>query len=95
MHMAISKTQHCVLRLQQRGIPPLVLDLLSQFGESQYHEGCEILSFTKKALRRIAQYAGADIVRQIQKYMACYAVFKDGACVTVAYQLRHHKRDRQ
>jgi hypothetical protein len=53
-------TVHAQTRLQQRGIPPLVVDLLMQFGSSFRCGGAERLMFDKTAIRRLRRHLGGE-----------------------------------
>lgn len=55
----MSLTLHAAKRCQQRGVPPLVVDLLLEFGSRQHDGlGAEICYFDKKAKKRLQTYAG-------------------------------------
>ena len=55
----MSLTLHAAKRCQQRGVPPLVIDLLLEFGSRQHDGlGAEICYFDKKAKKRLQTYAG-------------------------------------
>ena len=41
--------QHSVLRMQQRGITQCDVEVLLQFGHSEFHRGSEIVSFDRKS----------------------------------------------
>jgi hypothetical protein len=45
----ITFTMHAETRIQQRGIPPMVIDLLMQFGSASRCGGAERLMFDKLA----------------------------------------------
>ena len=47
-------TAHANVRSQQRGIPPIVVDLLFQFGHRQHdHAGAEIVYFDRRSRKRL------------------------------------------
>lgn len=55
-------TEHAAVQIQQRGIPPLVVDLLLQFGRREHdHRGAEIVYFDRNSRSRIEKYTGGLI----------------------------------
>ena len=80
-------TRHASLRTQQRGIPPMVIELLLDYGsERSAGEGTTSFFFDKAARRRIKSYVGG-LMAAVSKYLNCYAIVcKDGKIITVAYR---------
>ena len=80
-------TRHAEARLNQRGIPPFVVELLDRFGSVQRSYGQEKVYFdgsAKKALRK--HFGGARGMRLIEPFLDVYAVLADdGAVVTVGH----------
>lgn len=85
---------HAQARLQQRAIPPLVLDLLQEFGSGFRSHGAERLIFDKAAVKRLKRHLGGDRgLRVIERWLRVYAVVGDsGHLVTVAHRTRHLRR---
>jgi len=82
-------TQHANVRAQQRGIPPLVLDLLLEFGTREHDaRGTEIVFFDRRARRHVESYAGG-LFNKLNEHLNAYAVVSDGKVVTVGAR---HKR---
>jgi hypothetical protein len=55
----MNMTQHAAKRSQQRAIPPMLIDLLLQFGTSQpAGTGVSKMYFDKAARQRVKKYAG-------------------------------------
>lgn len=76
-------TKHAAVRIQQRGIPPLVVDLLLQFGQREHdHHGAEIYYFDKSSRNRIKKYSW-DIIGKLSEHLQSYAVLADGNIITV------------
>lgn len=76
-------TTHSHIRSQQRGIPPLVVDLLLQFGRREHdHRGAEIVYFDRRSRKRIESYAGG-LISKLSKHLKSYVVIADGVVVTV------------
>ena len=86
-------TRHAQACIQQRAIPPFVIDLLQDYGEVSYHRGREIFQFTQKSCRTIKRDLGKDQLPAIEKYFNAYIVTRENYLITVAYQDRHMKRN--
>lgn len=81
-------TDHASVRCQQRGIPPLVVDLLLQFGHREHdHHGAEILHFDRHSRKRIKSYAGG-LISKLSEYLDSYAVLADGRILTVGTRFK-------
>jgi hypothetical protein len=83
-------TLHAQARLQQRGIPPLVIELLERFGSCVRSCGADRLIFDKAAITRLRRHLGGDRgLRVIDRWLNVYAVIgDDGRFVTVSHQHR-------
>jgi hypothetical protein len=79
-------TKHCEHRMQKRGIPEAVIDLLLDFGVSyQQGDGTERFHFTKKSFRNAARYLGQQ-AKYFDKYRQAYLVISnDGKSITAGY----------
>jgi hypothetical protein len=88
-------THHAEDRLQQRGVPPFVIELLDRFGASARCQGAEKVFFDKqsrKALRR--HLGGARSLRLIEPWLDTYAVLSDeGVVVTVGHRQKRINRE--
>jgi hypothetical protein len=81
-------SKHAAVRLQQRGIAPLIVDLLLQFGATE-RSGRDTTRyyFDKPARRRLRAYAG-PLARVLEAHLDYYAVVgADGTIVTTAPRL--------
>lgn len=89
----MNTTAHATIRCQQRGIPPLVVDLLLQFGCREHdHAGAEIVYFDRHSRKRIESYAGG-LISKLSEHLDSYAVVADGEIVTVGTRykrINHH-----
>ncbi len=86
-------SHHAQARLQQRGIPPAVVERLLDFGRETYdHRGGTILFFdhqARKTLRRVE----SDAFRQIESHLDTYLVLgEDGVVVTVGHRTQRINR---
>jgi hypothetical protein len=85
---------HARDRLQQRAVPPFVLELLQRFGSSMRCGGAERIFFDKAARRRVKDYLGGSRgLRAVESWLGVYMVLGDnGRVVTVAHQERRFRR---
>jgi hypothetical protein len=85
-----SLTDHALARLQQRGLPPLVIDWLHTHGR-EHHDGrgATILYFDKRARRSLERTVGREPVRRMKQWLNAYAVVgSDGRVVTAGHRYR-------
>ncbi len=81
-------SEHARLRMQQRGIPPLVLTWLLDFGQKRHdHKGGVVHYFDKRSRRDLERSVGRGIVRRLSEYMDSYAVssLQDDVVETVGH----------
>jgi hypothetical protein len=85
---------HAKTRLQQRGIPPLVVDLLMQFGSPSRCGGAERLMFDKQAMKRLRRHLGGERgLKVVERWLSVYAIIGDDGCVvTTAHKCAHFHR---
>ena len=78
-------TKHAQMRQQQRGIPPLVIDLLIDYGTvERAGEDTTKHYFDKASRRRVMAYAGR-LGSLLEEYLDYYAVVgSNGQVITVA-----------
>lgn len=91
--MLTNYTNHAAIRLQQRGIPPVVSDLLIAYGDEKFDgHGCVIRYFSATGLQELTSDLGKDSTQLMDKHRHCYLVqaIDDGAVITVAK--RHLKK---
>ncbi len=73
MHLS----KHAQTRAQQRAIPPMLIDLLLQFGSSEWAgTGVSKVFFDKPSRRRVKAYAG-NLGGLLDEYLDVYAVITD------------------
>lgn len=87
-------TSHARVRMQQRGVPPLILEWLLQYGATAYDgHGARIRYFDKHAKQQIRRAKGDVVLRRLHELFDSYAVVsEDGAVVTVGHRYRRAKR---
>lgn len=81
-------TKHAEIRCQQRGIPPLIIEWLLDFGKPVYNHGAEIYHFDKKSKKAIERYAGKQILSTLDRYMDAYLVFAAGRVITAGHRFK-------
>jgi hypothetical protein len=76
--------------LQQRGLPPLIVDWLHTYGKEHHdHHGATILYFDRHARRRLERAVGRSPVRCMERWLDAYAVVGgDGQLITTGYRYR-------
>ena len=86
-------TKHALDRSRQRAIPPLLIDLLLQFGASEAAgDGARKVYFDKSARRRLDAYAGT-LATSLQGHLDLYAVIGgDDQVVTVGHRTKRISR---
>ena len=86
-------TRHTDVRMQQRGIPPLIRDWLLQYGkESHDHHGAIIRYFDKEAVRSLRRQVGSAPVCRMAEFMNAYLVERNGVIVTVGHRSKRFRR---
>lgn len=87
------QSQHAASRMKQRCIPPIIVDLLMEFGASEpAGEGATKVFFDKPARRKLKAYAGplADV---LQPHLDVYAVVAaDTKVITVGHRQTRIRR---
>jgi hypothetical protein len=87
-------TQHARRRMQQRGIPPQVLDWLIDYGSIAYdHHGGRVRYLDHAGRRRLLGEVGSVALRRYHEKLDAYAVESaDGAVLTVGHRYRRLPR---
>lgn len=79
-------SKHASDRSQQRGIPPLIMEWLFEFGMEEHHRGRQIVYFDKRSRRSLRRAVGRQVITKLDKYMNCYLVVDDGMVITVGHR---------
>jgi hypothetical protein len=90
----VGLTAHGASRMQQRGLPPLILDWLHRFGHEHYDgRGGVVLHFNKPARRRLEHELGRMPMRRMKEWLDVYAVVstEDGRIITAGHRHRRLK----
>ncbi len=79
-------SRHASTRAQQRGVPPLILDWLLDYGAQEFDgHGGIVRYFNNEALRDLERQVGHAPVARLSEYLRCYLVESstDGGVITV------------
>lgn len=89
------KTQHAMVRSQQRGIPPFIDQILDLYGHEQYDgHGGVILYLDKNSIRRMERDMGRKPVRRLAEWHNAYKILSsiDGHTITIGHRSARIKR---
>ena len=89
----MNMTKHAQSRLQQRTIPPLIIDWLCRYGcRLKGVNGTTVCFFDKESRRHLASEVGHVVVRRLSDMMDTYLVISGDSIVNVGHRykpLRH------
>jgi hypothetical protein len=87
-------SKHAQVRMQQRGIPPIVVDCLKTMGARAYdHHGGRIRYFDHAGWRRLERTWGEEFARKFDRFRDTYLVETPGGEVmTVGHKFRRIQR---
>jgi hypothetical protein len=90
----MKQTRHSGARLQQRAIPPFMVELLERFGSEMRCGGADRLFFDKTAIKRLQRHMGGRrSLRHIEPWLNVYIVIGDnGQLVTAAHRTQRFNR---
>ncbi len=83
-------TKHAEKRAQQRGIPPMVDQLLDLYGQEEHNgHGTVILYLSKNSIRNMERDLGRRPVSRLSEWLNAYKVKSiDGLTITVGHRTR-------
>ena len=95
MNTDLLVSAHAASRMQQRGIPPLILEWLRQYGSSEPAAGsADLLYFDKRAKRKLSQDVGGAIVDALMPLLDAFAVMSvDGRVITTGWRTQRVRRN--
>ncbi len=87
-------TNHAYIRMQQRGIQPVDIDAVLDFGQCEFHQGCEIFSVRKSVSQKLLKLGAVshDLIGKIHRI---YVVTKGDIVITVGHRYKRLKRNRK
>ena len=86
-------TKHAKTRSSQRGIPPLISDLLILYGDTKYtgRQG-RLKFFSKKSKQKMSRDLGAPVVDQLSRFFNIYQLESIyGSIITNARRTKHKR----
>lgn len=91
----LTMTNHARARIQQRGIPEVVVENLLDFGREAYdHLGSRIFYFDRRARQALRRACGKETYKRIEARLDAYAVLApSGDIVTVGHRTRRINRN--
>jgi hypothetical protein len=88
-------SKHATDRNQQRGIPPVIHEWLTRFGQEHYdgRGGCRVF-FSKTSVKKMNRELGKDFVSKNKQYLDIYRIesSQDGKVITCARKTKRFKR---
>ena len=87
-------SNHCAVRIQQRGIRPIGLHMLELYGKETFdHHGARILYFDKQSRQRLEKSEGKQVIRKLDKLLDIYAVIdiKTNVVITAGHNYSRKK----
>jgi hypothetical protein len=90
--MAFSMTQHARERTTARNIPPMIAEIIVEFGDSrECGAGARSYTLTGDSMRAIRKVAGKEIAKAIEPYRTrkAYVIENAGRIITTAFAYAH------
>ncbi len=84
-------SRHARLRMQQRAIPAVALDLLMCFGTEHHAGGAVRLDFDQRGRRRVAHHFAPN--KPPEKLLNIYAVMNGDVLVTIGHRTKRFVRN--
>ena len=83
-------TRHAELRAQQRGLPPMVDQLLDRYGQEEHDgHGAVVLYLSKSSIRHMERDLGRRPVACLAQWFDAYKVVgSDGQTITIGHRTR-------
>lgn len=83
-------TRHGSIRAQQRGIPPMIDELLDRYGKEEHDgRGAIVVYLSKDSVRRMERDFGRRPVAKLHEWLDAYKVQTvDGKTITVGHRTR-------
>ena len=89
----MNMTRHAQTRLQQRAIPPIIIEWLCKYGcRLQGMNGTTVCFFDRESRRCLASEVGHVVVRRLSDMMDAYLVMSGNSIVTVGHRYKPLRR---
>ena len=88
----MNMTKHAQTRLQQRAIPPLIIEWLCKYGcRLNGMNGTTVCFFDRESRRCLASEVGHVVVRRLSDMMDTYLVLSGNSIVTIGHRYKPFK----
>jgi hypothetical protein len=85
-------TKHATTRVTQRSVPPLVIELLLDYGATERSSGAERIALTKRGRKRLARDIGSAAYEALRPLLNTSVVLSDeGPVITVAKRTKRFR----
>lgn len=86
-------TEHATQRVQQRGIPPAIINWLIEYGAVEYSHDARKRFFDKTARKKLGKALGNEVVNRLGDLLNCYLVESlHGEVITVSHRTGRIRR---
>ncbi len=89
--MSTNLSRHAQSRVQQRCIPPLIIEWLLDFGAEERTHGASRRYFDKASRKKLAREKGQEVVKLLAPLLDTYLVHTDDLVVTVGHRTRRFR----
>ena len=89
----MNMTKHSQTRLQQRAIPPVIIEWLYKYGcRLEGRNGTTVCYFDRESRHCLASEVGHIVVRRLSDMMDTYLVMSGDSIVTIGHRYKPFKR---
>jgi ActR/RegA family two-component response regulator len=86
-------TVHASTRMQQRAIPPIMIEWLMRFGAQRWSRGASVYEFDKDSRRRLRRHIGQRLFSSVEQWLGAYVVVGgEQRVVTAGWRQRRRHR---
>lgn len=85
----MNMTKHAQTRLQQRAIPPIIIDWLCRYGRRlKGVNGTTVCFFDRESRRILGSEVGHIVVRRLSDMMDTYLVLAGNSIITIGHRYK-------
>jgi hypothetical protein len=93
MNMEPNTTLHALHRAQQRGVPPLVMHWLLDYGEETFDgHGGVVRYFSPRSIRQLERDIGQAPLKRLSEFLRCYLVQASNGGQVITVGKRHRSQ---
>lgn len=86
-------SRHAQTRMQQRGIRPIIVEWILEYGCNMRHEGASVHFLSRETRNKLRRAIGTKRYGQMENRLDAYVVASDdGLIVTVGWRYKRFKR---